>query len=246
MHLSPAERPAMIQLRDVHVTLSSAAGPVKILRGVSLDVDEGSSVSVVGPSGSGKSTLLAVIGGIERPTAGTVRIAGRDLGDLDEDELASFRGRQIGILFQQFHLIPTMTALENVAVPLELAGARDAFDQAEERLAEVGLAQRAEHYPGQLSGGEQQRVALARAMSNQPKLLLADEPTGNLDQETGREIIELLFRVQRQRGMTLLLITHEPPLAARCTHQLRMADGRLHQPVVAGQRPRAVSGSDIA
>jgi putative ABC transport system ATP-binding protein len=246
MHLSPAERPAMIQLRDVHVTLSSAAGPVKILRGVSLDVDEGSSVSVVGPSGSGKSTLLAVIGGIERPTAGTVRIAGRDLGDLDEDELASFRGRQIGILFQQFHLIPTMTALENVAVPLELAGARDAFDQAEERLAEVGLAQRAEHYPGQLSGGEQQRVALARALSNQPKLLLADEPTGNLDQETGREIIELLFRVQRQRGMTLLLITHEPPLAARCTHQLRMADGRLHQPVVAGQRPRAVSGSDIA
>jgi putative ABC transport system ATP-binding protein len=246
MHLSPAERPAMIQLRDVHVTLSSAAGPVKILRGVSLDVDEGSSVSVVGPSGSGKSTLLAVIGGIERPTAGTVRIAGRDLGDLDEDELASFRGRQIGILFQQFHLIPTMTALENVAVPLELAGARDAFDQAEERLAEVGLAQRAEHYPGQLSGGEQQRVALARALSNQPKLLLADEPTGNLDQETGREIIELLFRVQRQRGMTLLLITHEPPLAVRCTHQLRMADGRLHQPVVAGQRPRAVSGSDIA
>ena len=139
-----------------------------------------------------------------------------------------------------------MTALENVAVPLELAGARGAFDQAEARLAEVGLAQRAQHYPGQLSGGEQQRVALARALSNQPKLLLADEPTGNLDQETGREIIELLFRVQRQRGMTLLLITHEPPLAARCTHQLRMADGRLHQPVVAGQRPRAVSGSDVA
>jgi putative ABC transport system ATP-binding protein len=236
----------MIELRDVHVTLSSAAGPVKILRGVSLDVDAGSSVSVVGPSGSGKSTLLAVIGGIERPTTGTVRIDGRDLGDLDEDELASFRGRQIGILFQQFHLIPTMTALENVAVPLELAGARDAFEQAAERLAEVGLAHRAQHYPGQLSGGEQQRVALARALSNQPKLLLADEPTGNLDQETGREIIELLFRVHRQRGMTLLLITHEPPLAARCTHQLRMADGRLHQPVVAGPRPRAVSGSDVA
>jgi putative ABC transport system ATP-binding protein len=236
----------MIQLRDVHVTLSSAAGPVKILRGVSLDVDAGSSVSVVGPSGSGKSTLLAVIGGIERPTAGTVRIDGRDLGDLDEDELASFRGRRIGILFQQFHLIPTMTALENVAVPLELAGARDAFEQAEDRLAEVGLGHRAQHYPGQLSGGEQQRVALARALSNQPKLLLADEPTGNLDQETGREIIELLFRVHRQRGMTLLLITHERPLAARCTHQLRMADGLLHQPLVAGPRPRAVSGSDVA
>ena len=236
----------MIQLRDVHVTLSSTAGPVKILRGVSLDVEAGSSVSVVGPSGSGKSTLLAVIGGIERPTAGTVRLDGHDLGTLDEDELASFRGQQIGILFQAFHLIPTMTALENVAVPLELAGARDAFDQAEARLAEVGLAHRAGHYPGQLSGGEQQRVALARALSNHPKLLLADEPTGNLDQETGREIIELLFRVQRQRGMTLLLITHEPPLAARCTHQVRMADGLLHQPIVAAERPRAVSGADVA
>jgi putative ABC transport system ATP-binding protein len=236
----------MIQLRDVHVTLSSAAGPVKILRGVSLDVDEGSSVSVVGPSGSGKSTLLAVIGGIERPTAGTVRIDGRDLGDLDEDELASFRGRQIGILFQQFHLIPTMTALENVAVPLELAGARDAFDQAEARLAEVGLAQRAEHYPGQLSGGEQQRVALARALSNHPKLLLADEPTGNLDQDTGQEIVELIFRVQRERGMTLLLITHEPRLAARCDEQLRMADGRLYELAATGARLAPVTGSGVA
>ena len=150
---------------------------------------------------------------------------------LDEDELAAFRGQQIGILFQAFHLIPTMTALENVAVPLELAGESAAFEQAEARLAEVGLAQRAGHYPGQLSGGEQQRVALARALSNHPRLLLADEPTGNLDQETGREIVELLFRVQRERGMTLLLITHEPPLASRCAHQLRMADGRLHQPV---------------
>ena len=236
----------MIQLRDVHVTLSSTAGPVKILRGVSLDVAEGSSVSVVGPSGSGKSTLLAVIGGIERPTAGTVRIDGYELGDLDEDELASFRGQRIGILFQAFHLIPTMTALENVAVPLELAGARDAFEQAAARLAEVGLAHRAGHYPGQLSGGEQQRVALARALSNHPKLLLADEPTGNLDQETGLEIIELLFRVQRERAMTLLLITHEAPLAARCTHQVRMADGRLHQPVVAAERRRAGSGADVA
>jgi putative ABC transport system ATP-binding protein len=246
MHVFPAERSAMIQLRDVHVTLSSTAGPVKILRGVSLDVDEGSSVSVVGPSGSGKSTLLAVIGGIERPTAGSVRIDGRDLGDLDEDELASFRGQRIGILFQAFHLIPTMTALENVAVPLELAGVRDAFEQAEARLAELGLAHRAAHYPGQLSGGEQQRVALARALSNRPKLLLADEPTGNLDQETGREIIELLFRVQCERGMTLLLITHEAPLAARCTHQVHMADGRLHPPVVAAERPCAVSGADVA
>jgi putative ABC transport system ATP-binding protein len=246
MHLSSAERPAMIQLRDVHVTLTSTAGPVKILRGVNLDVAAGSSVSVVGPSGSGKSTLLAVIGGIERPTSGSVRVDGQDLGALDEDQLAAFRGQQIGILFQAFHLIPTMTALENVAVPLELAGESAAFEQAEARLAEVGLAQRAGHYPGQLSGGEQQRVALARALSNHPQLLLADEPTGNLDQETGREIVELLFGVQRERGMTLLLITHEPHLANRCTHQLRMADGRLHQPMVAPQRPRAVSGADVA
>ena len=236
----------MIQLRDVHVTLTSSAGPVKILRGIDLDVEDGSSVSVVGPSGSGKSTLLAVIGGIERPTSGTVRIAGRDLGSLGEDALAGFRGQRIGILFQAFHLIPTMTALENVAVPLELAGARNAFDQAEERLAEVHLEHRAGHYPGQLSGGEQQRVALARALSNHPKLLLADEPTGNLDQETGREIVELLFRLQEERAMTLLLITHEPPLAARCARQLRMADGRLHEPIIAGQRRRSVSGADVA
>jgi putative ABC transport system ATP-binding protein len=221
----------MIELRDVHVTLGSAAGPVKILRGIDLEVAAGSSVSVVGPSGSGKSTLLAVVGGIERPTAGSVRVDGQAFGELDEDRLAVFRGREIGILFQSFHLIPTMTALENVAVPLELAGARDAFGEAAARLAEVGLSARAEHYPGQLSGGEQQRTALARALSNHPKLLLADEPTGNLDRHTGREIVELLFRVQRQRDMTLLLITHEPQLAVRCERRLEMADGRLYEPV---------------
>jgi putative ABC transport system ATP-binding protein len=236
----------MIQLRDVHVTLTSSAGPVKILRGIDLDVEAGGSVSVVGPSGSGKSTLLAVIGGIERPTAGKVAIDGRDLGSLDEDALAAFRGQEIGILFQAFHLIPTMTALENVAVPLELAGVRDAFDAANERLAEVHLEHRAGHYPGQLSGGEQQRVALARALSNHPKLLLADEPTGNLDQETGREIVELLFRLQEERAMTLLLITHEPGLAARCARQLRMADGRLDEPVVAGPPWRSASAADVA
>jgi putative ABC transport system ATP-binding protein len=236
----------MIHLDDVHVTLTSAAGPVKILRGIDLEIESASSVSVVGPSGSGKSTLLAVIGGIERPTSGTVRIDGHDLGGLDEDALAGFRGQQIGILFQAFHLIPTMTALENVAVPLELAGARDAFETARERLADVHLEQRAGHYPGQLSGGEQQRVALARALSNQPKLLLADEPTGNLDQATGREIVDLLFRLQKEREMTLLLITHEPDLAARCGRQLRMADGRLHEPILAARRPRAVSGADVA
>jgi putative ABC transport system ATP-binding protein len=232
----------MIQLDDVHVTLGSTAGPVKILRGINLEVAAGSAVSVVGPSGSGKSTLLAVVGGIERPTSGTVRIDGTSLGGLDEDDLATFRGQRIGILFQQFHLIPTMTALENVAVPLELAGERDAFTQAGQRLAEVGLKPRADHYPGQLSGGEQQRVALARALSNHPKLLLADEPTGNLDQDTGREIVELMFRVQRERAMTLLLITHEPPLAARCDEQLRMADGRVHSPVAAPRLAPVSSG----
>jgi putative ABC transport system ATP-binding protein len=236
----------MIQLADVHVTLGSTAGPVKILRGVDLDVVAGSSVSVVGPSGSGKSTLLAVVGGIERPTSGTVRIDGTALGDMSEDDLAAFRGQRIGILFQQFHLIPTMTALENVAVPLELAGARDAFAQAEQRLDEVGLSHRTDHYPGQLSGGEQQRVAMARALSNHPKLLLADEPTGNLDQETGQEIIELMFRVQRERAMTLLLITHEPHLAARCDEQLRMADGRLQGPAAVGRRLAPVSSGGAA
>jgi putative ABC transport system ATP-binding protein len=233
----------MIELADVHVTLESAAGPVKILRGVDLQVAAGASVCVVGPSGSGKSTLLAVVGGIERPTAGAVRVDGQDLGALDEDRLAVFRGRTIGILFQAFHLIPTMTALENVAVPLELAGARDAFTGAAACLVEVGLSARAEHYPGQLSGGEQQRVALARALSNRPRLLLADEPTGNLDQDTGREIIDLLFRLQRERGMTLLLITHEPPLAARCDRELVMADGRLTAPVSGPRRmPLAAHG----
>jgi putative ABC transport system ATP-binding protein len=218
----------MIELRDVHVTLGSAAGPVKILRGIDLEVPPATSISVVGPSGSGKSTLLAVIGGIERPTSGTVKVDGQDLGALGEDDLATFRGRRIGILFQSFHLIPTMTALENVAVPMELAGVQGAFARAAERLAEVGLRARASHYPGQLSGGEQQRVALARALSNEPRLLLADEPTGNLDGVTGHEIVELLFRVQRERAMTLLLITHEGELAARCARQLGMADGRTH------------------
>jgi putative ABC transport system ATP-binding protein len=220
-------REPMIVLDRVEVTLGSQAGPVKILKGIDLVIPAGASASVVGPSGSGKSTLLAVIGGIERPTSGGVRVAGQDLGALDEDRLAVFRGREIGILFQSFHLIPTMTALENVAVPMELQGRRDAFERAAEGLADVGLEQRLDHYPGQLSGGEQQRVALARALANEPSLLLADEPTGNLDAVTGQEIVELMFRVQRERAMTLLLITHEAALARRCTLQLRMSDGRL-------------------
>ncbi len=217
----------MIALDDVHMTLTSAAGPVKILRGVDLEVPAGKSLSIIGPSGSGKSTLMAVVGGIERPTSGRIAIDGQDLNALNEDRLAAFRGQRIGILFQSFHLIPTMTALENVAVPMELAGNRDAFDRAAEGLASVRLADRGDHYPGQLSGGEQQRVALARALANRPKLLLADEPTGNLDRSTGDDIVELIFKVREELGMTLLLITHEPSLAARCDLRLRMADGVL-------------------
>lgn len=226
----------MIALSDVHLTLTSAAGPVKILRGVELSVEAGHSLSVIGPSGSGKSTLLSVVGGIERPTSGNVTVDGQDLNALNEDDLASFRGREMGILFQSFHLIPTMTALENVAVPLELAGAEDAFDRAMDGLTAVQLAVRADHYPGQLSGGEQQRVALARALANQPKLLLADEPTGNLDESTGGDIVDLMFSIQRERKMTLMLITHDAGLAARCDHRYRMASGRL-QSVAEGSEP---------
>lgn len=217
----------MITLDDIHMTLTSAAGPVKILRGVNLNVPNGKSLSVIGPSGSGKSTLLAVVGGIERPTSGEITIDDQDLGALNEDQLAAFRGERIGILFQSFHLIPTMTALENVAVPMELAGIKNAFERAKEGLASVQLSDRGDHYPGQLSGGEQQRVALARALANRPKLLLADEPTGNLDQTTGQDIVDLIFRKQEEYQMTLLLITHEASLAARCDLRLRMADGVL-------------------
>jgi putative ABC transport system ATP-binding protein len=232
----------MIRLSGVHLTLTSAAGPVHILRGIDLQVPRGSSLSIVGPSGSGKSSLLAVIGGIERPSAGTVTVAGRDLRELDEDGLALFRRDRIGILFQSFHLIPTMTALENVALPRELAGDAAALAVAAERLAEVGLADRLEHYPGQLSGGEQQRVAIARALANDPALLLADEPTGNLDGETGSEIVELVFAIQRQRGMTLLLITHDVKLAARCQRTVRIASGRLLEPEAAGP-PLVLAGA---
>lgn len=206
--------PPMIALDDVHLTLTSAAGPVKILKGVDLAVEAGCSVSVIGPSGSGKSTLLAVAGGIERPTSGDVRIDGQDLNAFDEDDLASFRGREIGILFQSFHLIPTMTALENVAVPLELAGTADAFSRAAEGLASVHLAERVDHYPGQLSGGEQQRVALARALANRPKLLLADEPTGNLDPDLSEEILRLFLDIHL-RGTTVVFATHDRELITR-------------------------------
>jgi putative ABC transport system ATP-binding protein len=217
----------VVELDDVHLKLASAAGEVNILRGVNLRVERGETVAVVGPSGSGKSTMMMITAGLERPTTGGVRIAGQDLGALDEDGLALFRRRHVGIVFQAFHLIATMTALENVAVPLEFAGARDAFDRARDGLKAVGLGGRIGHYPGQLSGGEQQRVALARAFAAEPALLLADEPTGNLDAATGSAIVELMFELRRKREATLLLITHDRELAARCDRTVHMHDGRL-------------------
>ncbi len=219
----------MIELDDVQLTLASMAGPVRILNGIDLDLDDGTSLSVVGPSGSGKSSLLAIIGGIERATSGRVVVDGIDLATLDEDGLALFRRDRVGILFQSFHLIPTLTAAENVALPLELKGAVRVQARAREALAEVGLAERAHHYPAQLSGGEQQRVALARALINEPRLLLADEPTGNLDLATGRTITELILRVQAEREMTLVLITHDQRLAARCERCIALEDGRVRE-----------------
>ena len=217
----------MILLDDVHLRLASDAGAVNVLRGISLAVAQGETVSVVGPSGSGKSTMMMIVGGLERPSSGRVVVAGTDLHDLDEDGLARFRRDNVGIVFQSFHLIPTMNALENVAIPLELAGRRDAFALAESGLAAVGLAHRLLHYPGQLSGGEQQRVALARAFAVAPRLLLADEPTGNLDTATGRVVIDLLFTLQARHGTTLVLITHDAGLAQRCDRIVRLADGRV-------------------
>ncbi len=221
----------MIRLDDIHLTLKSRAGPVNILRGVDLSIARGEAAGMVGPSGSGKSTLMSVMAGLEKPTSGRVAIDGQDITGMDEDALARFRRGRVGIVFQSFHLIPNMTALENVAVPLELMGDPDAFDKAAEELRVVGLGGRTEHYPGQLSGGEQQRVALARALAPRPGLLLADEPTGNLDAATGAAIIELMFRLQAERGTTLVLITHDPGLAARCDRQIGLRDGRVdHDP----------------
>jgi len=216
-----------IALRSVNLSLGRGSARVHILHDIDLNIGRGEAVALLGPSGSGKSTLLMVMTGLERPDSGAVVVAGQDLRELDEDGLARFRGRHIGIVFQAFHLIPTMTALENVAVPLELAGARDAFARAERELTAVGLANRLHHYPAELSGGEQQRVALARALAPDPALIVADEPTGNLDEATGRDIIELLFRGHRERGTTLILVTHDSELAARCDRVLHLHSGRL-------------------
>lgn len=220
---------AMIRLRDVRLTLGSQAGEVNILRGIDLDVHDGETVSVVGPSGSGKTSMLMIIGGLERATSGEVKVAGKDFTAMSEDGLALVRRDSIGIVFQSFHLVPTMTATENVAIPLELAGRRDAFEKAEAGLEAVGLGHRLTHYPGQLSGGEQQRVALARAFVTEPKLLLADEPTGNLDGATGRSIMDLMFDLSARHNTTLMLITHDPVLAERCDRVVRMADGLIEE-----------------
>ena len=227
MTTSPHSGSPLVVVEDVHLTLGSAAGPVNILRGISLEIGAAETVALLGPSGSGKSTLMMVSAGLERPSRGRVAVAGEDLGALDEDGLARLRRRHVGIVFQAFHLIPTMTALENVAIPLELAGARDAFAMAAAALGRVGLDHRLSHYPAQLSGGEQQRVAIARAFVAEPQLLLADEPTGNLDRATGDIVIDCLFAEHARQGTSLLLITHDRQLADRCERQLQLADGRI-------------------
>ena len=215
----------------MHLSLESNAGTIEILKNISLNVSTGESLALIGPSGSGKSSLLMLLGGLERASSGSVRVAGTELSDLNEDQLAFLRRDQMGIVFQSFHLIPTMSALENVATPLELAGVTDAFKKARGALDTVGLTHRQDHFPGQLSGGEQQRVALARAVVAQPKILLADEPTGNLDGINGIAIMDLLFSLRDQFGSTLILVTHDPVLANRCNQIIRLHDGEIDHKV---------------
>jgi putative ABC transport system ATP-binding protein len=222
-----------VLLKNVTLTLPSRAGNVEILRGVDLSVNAGEAIGIVGPSGSGKTSLLMLIAGLERATSGTLEVAGTSLKDKNEDALAAFRRDSIGIIFQSFHLIPTMTALENVSVPLEFRGVANAMQLAEEKLKRVGLGHRLTHYPGQLSGGEQQRVAIARALASGARILLADEPTGNLDQETGEQIIKLLFELKKQEGASLLLITHDRALAKRCDRIAEVRDGKI----ISGNHP---------
>jgi len=217
----------ILALTDARLTLAGNAGPVEILKGITLTVHKGETVGLIGPSGSGKSSLLMLMGGLERATGGKVLALGQDLTAMNEDALARFRRGNMGVVFQSFHLIPTMTALENVALPLELAGASDAFDRAQAELTAVGLGARMHHYPSQMSGGEQQRVALARAAAPRPAILLADEPTGNLDGVNGQAIMDLLFGLRDRHGATLVLVTHAPELAQRCDRVIRLADGLL-------------------
>lgn len=217
----------ILGLTDAGLTLAGNAGPVTILRNITLEVQRGESLGLIGPSGSGKSSLLMIMGGLERATSGSVRALGHDLTDMDEDQLARFRRDNMGVVFQSFHLIPTMTALENVALPLELGGVQDAFGRAEAELNAVGLGSRMDHYPSQMSGGEQQRVALARAAAPRPTILLADEPTGNLDGKNGSAIMDLLFGLRDRHDATLIMVTHAPELAARCSRIIRLKDGRI-------------------
>ncbi|KIC32643.1 ABC transporter ATP-binding protein [Leisingera sp. ANG-S5] len=217
----------VLHLLDASLTLKSNTGPVEILHGISLDVRQGETLGLVGPSGSGKSSLLMLMGGLEQATGGTVKALGQDLTAMDEDALARFRRNNMGVVFQSFHLIPTMTALENVATPLELAGVKDAFPRAQAELEAVGLGHRAGHFPAQMSGGEQQRVALARALAPRPAILLADEPTGNLDEANGAAVMDLLFGLRDRYGATLVMVTHAPELASRCDRVVRLRDGRV-------------------
>ncbi len=223
----------IVDIRDLHLSLVGGGGRVNILRGLDLQLPGGETLSIVGPSGAGKTTLLMALAGLERPSSGQVKIAGTELSLLNEDDLARFRRQHIGIVFQSFHLVPTMTARENVALPLEFAGDDQALEKAAAALELTGLSARQEHFPGQLSGGEQQRVALARAFVANPALILADEPTGNLDQDTGQKVMKLLFDLQRRQGTTLILVTHDPALAERCGQRVTMADGRLQLPTAA-------------
>jgi putative ABC transport system ATP-binding protein len=224
---------SILSLQDAILALDSNAGRIEILHGISLDVQAGETLALVGPSGSGKSSLLMLLGGLERATSGTITALDHDLSAMDEDALARFRRENMGVVFQNFHLIPTMTALENVATPLELAGRKDAIERAKAELEAVGLAHRADHYPSQMSGGEQQRVALARACAPSPRVLLADEPTGNLDQSTGETIMDLLFDLHAKRDTTLVLVTHSNALAERCERVVRLRDGRIDAPLAA-------------
>jgi putative ABC transport system ATP-binding protein len=231
----------IIDLKHADLTLGNAAASVHVLKGIDLEISAGESVGIVGPSGSGKSTLLMVLAGLEKLDSGEININDTPLHALSEDQVADFRGRNIGIVFQSFHLIANMTALENVAVPLELANVPNPFEIARRELASVGLAERLNHYPGQLSGGEQQRVAIARALAPSPALLIADEPTGNLDTDTGRQIADLLFSKQAERGMTLLLVTHDIGLANRCSRQIRVRSGRIEGDSAVRQSEAAIA-----